>query len=263
MMRRMLPGAAFAAGAMLLGCFELSAPPSGLSAISPIAVAWPSVVEGDVLRDEDGNEARLHVDAYDGDGNLVTDATVNFVVLDPWLRVDSDGLVHGEEVRGTPARVVAVVRRGGEVLQTPEARIDVVPQPDSVTPTQDTTFSAKPIPVADPSPIPSDPLTVRVFGKVAGIARPVRSWIVRYDIVDEPAGVNGQHTAIFPGASGARFTFDTTDANGVAARAISLQRALLERATGPETVAVRATVRGAGTDGVNRSVLFTLLFDRP
>src|SRR3712207_6856348 len=50
-----------------------------------------------------------------------------------------------------------------------------------------------------------------------------RSWIVEYEIVTQPPGVNNQNTALFVGG-GALVSLDTTDAAGVASRTISLQR---------------------------------------
>ena len=257
-MRRKLLGAILGAGAA--ACFELSGPPGGLLAISAIRPAWPSVVVGDVLRNADGVEAPLQVEAFDGQGNPVTDATVAYVALDAAIRVDANGLVHGLSVTTSPARLVAQVRRGSDVLQTPEVGIDVVPLPDTVTPRPDTTFAAKPIPVTDPAPIPSDPLTVTVLSKTAGDPRPVRSWVVEYEIVSQPAGVGGQNTAVFPGAGAARTSVDTTDASGVASRTIHLQRALLVTSTGRQDVTVRATIRRIGATRQTRTVLFTLPF---
>jgi hypothetical protein len=245
----------------VVACFELSGPPSGLVAISPIQVAWPSVVVGDVLRDGAGAVAPLRVEAYDGDGNVLDDATVTFIALDTGLRVGPDGVVHGDNVRTSPARIVAQVRRAGDVLQTPEIRLDVVPRPDSVAPAQDTTFAAKPIPATDPSPIPSDSLRVRVVSRGA-TPTPVRSWIVRYEIIAEPPGVNGQRTALFNVGGTATVSLDTTDANGVASRLIILQRALLEPATGRQNVQVRVTVGNTRSGGAATAFTITLPYDR-
>jgi hypothetical protein len=246
----------------VVACFELSGPPSGLVAISPIEVAWPSVVVDDVLRDGAGAVAPLRVEAYDGDGNVLDDATVTFIALDTGLHVGPDGIVHGDNVRTSSARIVAQVRRAGDVLQTPEIRLDVVPRPDSVAPAQDTTFAAKPIPAIDPSPIPSDSLRVKVMSRGATPPAAVRSWIVRYEIVAEPPGVNGQRTALFSGGGTATVSLDTTDANGVASRLIVLQRALLEPATGRQNVQVRVTVGNTRSGGAATVFTITLPYDR-
>jgi hypothetical protein len=248
---------------VVVACFELSGPPANLLAISTIQFAWPSVVVGDVLRDAEGQEAPLRVEAFDSRGDPVTDATVSYIVLDRGLHVDAAGRVHGDSARDAPARIAAQVRRGADVLQTPEASLDVVPLPDSITPRPDTTFAAKPIPLTDPAPISSDPLDVKVLSKVGGTAsapKPVRSWIVEYEILTQPAGVGGQNTAIFTGGGAARTAVDTTDGAGVATRTISLQRALLVSSTGRQNVTVQATIRRIGVSGETRTVLFTLPF---
>jgi hypothetical protein len=265
MSRRLFPAGVLTAGVALVACFELSGPRSGLSAISPISVGWPSVVVGDALRDSTGDTAALHVDAFDGDGAPLADAEVRFIALDTGLTVRPDGVVIGINLRQTPARVVAQVLHGDEILQTPEINIDVVPRPDSVAPSNDTTFREDTVPLTDPAPITSDPLTVTVLSKGVGTAAAVavKSWIVRYEIIAEPAGVDGQRTALFSGAGKARVSLDTTDASGVASRTIVLQRALLAPGTGRQNVEVRATIRDAGNNGASKSITFILPFLRP
>jgi hypothetical protein len=259
--RRWLPPSVLAAGVALVSCLELSGPQSGLSAVSPIIVAWPSVVVNDQLRDSLGVVEPLRVDVFDGDGNQVDDAEVRFIALDTGLTVQSDGVVLGTRIRTAPARVVAQVRRGADVLQTPEVNIDVVPQPDSVAPSNDTTFAAKTFPITDPAAVTSDTLAVMVLSRAAG-GLGVRSWIVRYEIAEEPPGQNDQHTALFTGAGEARFTYDTTDANGVAnGRTIAFQRSRLTTAQGQHDVKVRAIIRRIGGPiGTPDTVTFTLPF---
>jgi hypothetical protein len=261
--RRWLPASVLAAGVALIACVELSGPQSGLSAISPIMAAWPSVVLNDQLRDSFGIVAPLRIDVFDGDGNQVDDAEVRFIVLDTGLTVQSDGVAVGTKIRTAPARVVAQVRRGGDLLQTPELEIDVVPLPDSVAPSGDTTFAAKTFPITDPAAVTSDPLIVKVVSRGTAGSTPigVRSWIVGYEIVDEPPGINGLHTAVFSGAGEAQVTSDTTDASGVAdGRSIAFQRARLRTAEGRHDVTVRATIRRIGAASATRTVTFTLPF---
>jgi hypothetical protein len=264
--RRLVPAGVLAAGAALVACFELSGPPSGLSSISAILAAWPAVAVGDALRDSTGEVAPLRVAAYDADGDSVTDATVTFIALDTGLHVDAAGVVHGDNVRSTAARIVAQVSRGGDVLQTPVLSIGVVPRPDSVAPTQDTTFAAKSVPIVDPAPITSDPLAVKVLRRGSAGAAPagVQFWVVRYEIVDWPPGVDDQRTAYFSGRSTALVSVDTTDPNGVASRTIELQRTLLENAPAGtrQDVVVRATIRDAGSGGGVATITFVLPFVR-
>jgi hypothetical protein len=226
-------------------------------------VAWPSVVVDDELRDSLGILAPLRVDVFDADGNQVNDAEVRFIALDTGLTVESDGVVVGTTIRTSPARVVAQVRRGGDVLQTPEANIDVVPQPDSVLPNGDTTFAAKTFQITNPAAVTSDPLAVTVLSRATGVAAGVgvRSWIVRYDILFQPPGQNDQRTAVFTGAGEDTVAYDTTDASGVAKdRTIALQRARLTTAVGRRDVIVRAIIRRIGSNSTTRTVTFTLPF---
>ena len=254
-MKRGLLARCALAAALPIACFDLSGPPSGLSAISVLQLPWPSVVEQDVLRDSTGVPAPLRVDAYDGDGNLVSDATVVFIALDPGLRIDADGTVHGESVRTSRVRVVAQVARGGDVLQTPEVGIDVVPRPDTVTPAGFHTLAVKVYTltgIADTSWVMSDPINVTVRNRARLVSDPstaaVRSWIVRYEITARPAGVNDEVTAFFPGAGRPQIAVDTTDPSGLAARQVILRTIVLPPASkvGRHEVKVSATVRERG-----------------
>jgi hypothetical protein len=262
--RPWLPVSVLAAGVTLISCFELSGPLSGVSAVSPIITAWPSVVVNDQLRDSFGVVTPLRVDVFDGDGTKVDDADVRFIALDTGLTVGSDGVVAGTRIRTLPARVVAQVRRGGDLIQTPEDSIDVVPRPDSLLPNRDTTFAENPFQVINPGVVTSGALAVTVLSRATGVASgvPVRSWIVGYEIVEEPQGQNGQHTALFTGAGETRFAYDTTDASGVAnGRTIAFQRSRLVTAQGRHEVRVRATIRRIGSnDAPPRTVTFTLPF---
>ena len=269
MRRQGLPAAALAGGVALVACFEISAPAEGLSSISQIQVPWPAVVVGDAMRDSTGATAPLVVEAFGASGEPVTDAQTVFIVLDRGLHVTSAGVVMGDSARTAPARVVAQVSRGGDVLQTPDVSIDVVPLPDSIAPAQaETTFASKPIPVADPADIRSDSLSVKVIHRGTGgtdVTTPVRSWIVRYEIVDPRigSGVQGPstNTVVFDGLSDTlTATLDTTDASGIAVRRIRLRRVLLAPTSETITVQVRATIRRIGPASETRTVLFLLPF---
>jgi hypothetical protein len=257
------------AAALQTGCFELSGPPSGLSAISALQLPWPSVVEQDVLRDSTGAPVPLRVDAYDGEGNIVSDATVVFIPLDPGLRIDADGTVHGESV-GPPVRVVAQVARGGDVLQTPEVSIAVVPRPDTVKPAGFDTLAVKVYTltgIADTSWVTSDPINVTVSNRARLISDPstaaVRSWIVRYEITARPAGVNDEVTAFFPGTARPQVAVDTTDPSGIAARQVILRTIVLPAASkvGRHDVKVTATVRERGQNVPGSPIELVIPFD--
>ena len=247
-------------GASVIACIELSGPEDDLSAISPIAIAWPSVVVGDVLRDIAGVEAPLHLDAYDGDGNVVSDATVNFIVLDPGVSVDTRGVVRGVTEGATSVRIVAQVRRGKAVLQTPEAKVDVVQRPDSVSPANDTTYRETIVPAIQATPITLDTIKVSVVSRGSGQVKGVKSWLVRFEILDVPAGVNGRRTTQYGdgGTPNERVSIDTTDGSGNASRAIVLQSVALERPNSSEPTRhdVRVLVTVGNTRPGGRPTMF-------
>jgi hypothetical protein len=253
MSRRLFAAGALVAGAALVACFELSGAPSGLSSISRLELPWPAVVVGDSLRDSTGTAAPLRVEAFDGEGQLVTDAQVTFIALDTGLSVTPTGFVlGGERPRTAPAKIVAQVQRGGEVLQTPEIDVDVVPRPDTVFPA---TLAVKVYTltgIADTSWITSETVSVTLSNRSrlltdAGTAA-VRSWIVRYEITDDPPGVDDAVTAFFAGVGNPRVVVDTTDENGLAGRPVILRTIVLppESKVGMHEVEVTVTVRERG-----------------
>jgi hypothetical protein len=248
--------------AVAAACFEMSAPADQLAAISPIILPWPAVVVDDALRDSLGNTTPLRVDAFDGSGNEVEDAAVHFIALDTGLTVEAAGIVIGTVVRQTPARIVAQVSRGTEVLQTPTILIHVVPRPDSVSPSSDTTFAAKPIPATDPAPIRAENMVVKVLSRTGAGAVGVPGWIVRYDIVRQPPGLDGRRTALFTEQGVDSVSVDTTETDGTASRTIELQRLLVASTNDPEYVEVQATIRRVGNNTTTTTFKFILPFDR-
>ena len=269
-MRAVLRGATIVAGLAVVACFELSGPPASLLAISTMRPAWPSVVVGDVLRDEEGVEAPLRIEAFDSQGNPVTDVTVSYIMLDRGLHADAAGLVYGDSVRSSPARIVAQVRRGSEVIQTPELSVAVVPRPDSVAPAGFDTLDVKTHTLSrltDTAQVTSEPLTItlRNRARLASNAEPatVRSWIVRYEITSAPEpAVTGAKTAFFAGTATQTVAVDTTDNNGAASRAVVLRTSVLGGSrTGTHRVKVTVTVRERGQNVPGSPVEIVVPFD--
>ena len=257
-----LPACVAVVGLLVAACVELSGPQEDLSSVSPITVAWPSVVEGDLLRDIAGVEAPLHLDVYDGDGNVVTDASVSFVVLDQGVSVDAQGYVRGVTESSTPVRIVAQARRGDDVIQTPEVSIYVVPRPDGTEPTRDTTYAVVNVPATNPAPIDLDPLTVRVISRASGTTEGVRAWLVRYEILREPPGVNGTRTVRFKvGDPDATVAVDTTDSQGLASQILVLDRIALE--SGSHSVRVLVTVGNVQPSRIPTMFVITIPINVP
>jgi hypothetical protein len=260
-----------AAGAALVACFELSGPPASLSSVSTLEVAWPSVVIGDSLRDWEGTAVPLRVQAFDGAGQPVTDAQVIFIALDTGLSVTASGFVMGQNQRTSPAQIVAQVRRGGDVIQTPAIDVHVVPRPDTVSPAGADTLAVKIdtlFGITDTSWVRSDAITVTVRNRSLLEANPsnaaVRRWIVRYEISPPFTGVGGEPAAFFEAAGNPQVAADTTDDNGVAARRRVVLRTIVlppDSKFGTHEVKVTATVRERGQNVPGSPIEFVIPFE--
>ena len=257
-----LPAGMPVIGVLVAACVELSGPQEGLSSVSTITAAWPSVVRGDLLRDVAGVQTPLHLDVFDSDGNVVTDAAVTFVVLDQGVSVDAQGYVRGLTESSSPVRIVAQARRGDDVIQTPEVSIYVVPRPDGTEPTRDTIYDEVNVPATNPAPIDLPPLAVRVISRESGSTVGVRKWLVRYEILREPASVSESRTVRFKGGDpDATVAVDTTESDGFASQTLELQRLAL--ASGSHSVRVLVTVGNVRPSRIPTMFVITIPINVP
>jgi hypothetical protein len=249
-------------------CFEISSPQSGLSSISRLIVPWPAVVVGDSLRDSTGKATPVTVDAFDGKGQLVTDARVTLIALDRGLTVLPGQYVRGDSLRTSDARLVGQVQRGGDVLQTDSATIAVVARPDTVSPAGIDTLAAQIhtyTGFGDTAQVRSA-VEVKVLNRAllaSGSANAaIRSWIVRYEITERPPGAQGATTAFLSAPAGTpQVVVDTTDPSGVASRDVVLRTSVLNPRTGTQYVKVTVTVRERGQNVAGSPIEVVVPFD--
>ena len=254
--RRVLRLPLLAALAAVTGaCLELSGPPDGPAAIGLLHAAWPSVVEGDTLRDSTGAIAPLRVAAFDADGDTLRDAQVQVAVVgepERALAVDAALRVIGLSVRGGAAASDTVIAFIGP-LQTPKLVLATVKRPDYVTRAsaaiQEQQLSVAPGDTA--AKATSAQLTVHVWHRPpAGDSVGVPSWVVSYEVVDQPASTDGLPVA-FVASSAVRSTRDTTDASGAAGRNLRVRAHRLAQARDTVVVRARVVYRGVELPGVN------------
>lgn len=205
--------AACAAGAFVLACGEVPTFDDGIAYITTVQLPSPAVAAGDVLRDSTGTPVPLRVLAYDANDQLVSGITPTFVVtpVDTGVHIDAAGLVRVSD----SVRTVQIVGRVGTRLQTVVATLDIVAQPDQIAPAG--TVDSLRLATA------SSALQVAVTGLRGGARTPVKGIIVRYRIAGTtPARPVVAASYFFPDGLRGDLTraADTTDASGIASRAI-------------------------------------------
>lgn len=221
-------------GAMV-ACGEINTDPKVAISIAFDSVAAPSIVVGDTMRDTLGAIRPLRATGFNAQGNVVAQLPFRYFTPDRGIRVDSlTGMaVAGDSVRVvTPVRVVAQLGR----LQSPPDSIYVIPRPDAVVPVNalDSLVYAP----GDTAPV-SNVLSVKITHGAAGDSA-VRSYIVSFALVS-PVDTT---IVRLVNESGQSSHVDTTDANGVAGRAVRLRPLLLGSLR--DSVVVRATARYRG-----------------
>jgi hypothetical protein len=235
MRRRWMIAAALLAA--VAGCVEISDNADTVLSLEFDSLPSPSVVVGDSLRDTTGAIAGPVVRAFNYQGEEISAPEVRFHAPDPGITVDSiTGVIRGDSLRSTPARVVASVGS----LQAVQ-RLDVTLRPDAVTAVNDRdTLQYSTI---DTTGNVSAPLTVRVTHGTAPADSAVQSYVVSFAVVS-----GGDPLAAEVVNGGKISTVDTTDATGVAGRAVKIRPIYF---TGVDSVIVNATVkfRGAPISG--------------
>lgn len=221
--------------AILLACGEVPTFADGIASIS--AVELPSLVvgAGDVLRDSTGAKAPLKVEAFDINGKVIAGVPVTYVVtpVDTGIHIDANGYLTASD----SVRVVHIVARVGDRLQTTQAQLNVVPIPDQILGSGTTDplvgFPAK------------GPLAVTITGARRGSRAPTQGVVVRYRVLSvngngavDPARVFLADDQNFPLRDTPTLAVDTTDASGIAKRFV-----VVADTAGVSSVQVEASAR--------------------
>jgi len=224
-----------------LACGDVSGSSTSVLSIQFDSLAAPSVVVGDTLRDTTGAVILPMVHAFNYKGDEILPAPVWFQSPDSGVVVDSlTGIVVADSLRSTPARIVATVGS----LQAIQ-KVDVTLRPDSlaaVTGLDSLSYS-----LLDSTLNVSPSLTVKLTHGIAPNDSAVKSYIVSFAIVSQSDPQLGQ----LVNDAGKPSVVDTTDATGIAGRAIRLHPLFLTSATSVDSIIVSATAkyRGAVVNG--------------
>lgn len=239
-------------GLIAVACTDISGSSTSVLSIQFDSLSAPSVVVGDTLRDTTGAVIRPVVHAFNFQGEEIIPAPVFFLSPDSGITVDSvTGIVVGDSLRSTPARIVATVG----TLQAIQ-NVDVTLRPDLVQAVNaldslqysllDTTLNLSPL------------LTVALTHGVAPNDSSVKSYIVSFAIVAQSNPQLGE----LVNDAGKASVVDTTDASGIAGRKIRLHPLFLSSGTAVDSIVVNATAKYRGTQ-VNGSPVRLVLLLKP
>ena len=240
-----------AAVALLLACGTVPTFTDGIASVSAIELPSLVVIAGDVMRDSTGAKAPLKVESFDISGQVIPGITPVYVVTpaDTGIHIDANGYLTASD----SIRVVHIVARIGDRIQTTQAVINVVPLPQEIAGTGTTDplvgFPAK------------GSLLVTVTGTRNTLRAPTQGVVVTYQITKVNGSTTVDSTKVFlvddknaPLLNAPTAAIDTTDASGIATRFI-----LVSDTTGINTIEIRATARALrGESLLGNPVTFTL-----
>lgn len=243
--------AALVAVAIVVACGTVPTFSDNIASVSSIELPSLVVVAGDVMRDSTGTAAPLKVQAFDISGTPILGIAPVYVVspVDTGIHIDANGFLTASD----SIRLVHVVARVGDRIQTTPAIINVVPLPDQIAGSGTTDplvgFPAK------------GPLLVTVTGTRKGTRAPTQGVVVSYQITKVNGSATVDSTKVFlvddqnlPLLNAPTAAVDSTDASGIAKRFV-----VVSDTVGISTVEIRATARRLkGETLVGNPVTFTL-----
>jgi len=241
-----------AALATVLGtsCVKISDNSDAVLSLEFEPLSSPSVVLGDSLRDTTGTLAAPTVRAFNYRGEEIVSPPIRFHAPDPGISIDSiTGVISGDSLRTTPVRVVASVG-SLQALQL----LDITLRPDAVSALdgRDTLQYS----LLDTTVNISDVLTVKLIHGQPPLDSAVRSYVISFAVV---SGGNPLFAELVNG--GKASTIDTTDAGGVAGRAVRIRPIYLSAPV--DSVIVNATVKFRGTPISGSPVRLVLVLTPP
>jgi hypothetical protein len=231
------------------GCTEIGTDPQAAVAIELAPLAVPSVVAGDTLRDSTGAIVTPDARAINIENQEITGAPIRYLALDTGIvSVDSvSGVIVGKRVGTTP--ILASIQG----LQSERITVVVTLRPDTVV-GLDSLQRTMQFSLTSPTAASSGPLRVFVGHDttIAGFDTTiaVASYLVRYAIVfpaDASVSLTDTTKVLLANDLGRPSTIDTTDASGIAGRAVRISTAV---STIPDSVIVDAHVSYPDTTSV-------------
>jgi hypothetical protein len=240
MMRRRAPVAAAVVLALVtagaFACGDVTGGANSVLSIQFDSLSAPSVVVGDTLRDTTGAIVFPVVHAFNLKGAEIVPVAVRFQSPDSGVRVDSlTGIIVADSLRSTPARIIATVG-GLQAIQN----VNVTLRPDLLVALHGRDSLSYSL--LDSTKNVSPQLTVKLTHGISPNDSVVKSYIVSQSNPQLGQLVND---------AGKPSVVATTDANGIAGRAIRLHPVFLTSANAADSIIVTATAkyRGANVSG--------------
>lgn len=227
-------GALVLAALAAAACVDISDNADSVLSLEFESLPSPSVVVGDSLRDTAGTVMGPTVRAFNYRGEEIVSPPIRFFAPDPGISVDSiSGVVTGDSLRSTPARIVATV---GSLQAVQIIHTTLRPDLIAVVDGRDTVLYSR----TDTTSKVSGELKIKVTHGIAPADSAVRAYIVSFAIV---SGGDSRLAALVNGTTVS--SIDTTDASGVAGRAVRISPLYLFSEI--DSVVVNATVKYRGT----------------
>jgi hypothetical protein len=220
-----------------VACSDVSGSSTSVLSIEFDSLASPSVVVGDTLRDTSGAVAFPVVHAFNFKGAEIVPSQAWFQSPDSGVVVDSaTGIIVGDSLRSTPARIVATVGTLQAIQQ-----LNVTLRPDliaAVNGSDSLSYS-----LIDTTVNVSPQLTVKLTHGISPNDSAVTSYIVSFAIVSQ----SNPQLGVLVNDAGKPSFVDTTGADGVAGRAIRLHPVFLAPGVSIDSIIVNATAKFGGT----------------
>ncbi|MBX3133810.1 MAG: hypothetical protein KF689_10555 [Gemmatimonadaceae bacterium] len=247
------------AAAGLLACADAVTDPGAVAALDFTGIAFPALITGDTLRDGAGVATPLTATVYNGRGEVVGGAEIQYFSLDTGVSIDANGFLTATRRAGS-VRLVAAVSG----LQSQIRRVEVTRQPDTVVaPNTDIAFAYS-IPDRAQNVSPALSLTLRSNDVIGDESPNVPGWRVRWRLVhngDTLAPTDTSKFALWAATTTRHSLTDTTKADGVSSRRLRIFANLLP--VQPDSVIVIAEVRALGLHVPGSPVRYTVTFTPP
>lgn len=238
------------AAVLVAACVNISDNADTVLSLEFDPLASPSVVVGDSLRDTTGALAAPSVRAFNYRGEEIVSPPIRFHAPDPGISIDNiTGVISGDSLRTTPVRIVASVG-SLQALQL----LDITLRPDAVSALDGRDTLAYSL--VDSTVNVSRALTVKLIHGLPPFDSAVRSYVISFAVV------SGGDPLLAELVNGGRIsTIDTTDASGVAGRAVKIRPLYLGGTV--DSVIVNATVKFRGTPISGSPVRLVLVLTPP